>query len=71
MLTKINGVKTDVGLYEHVFDGTDEQYDEMLKNEKLLKLIKIEMQKIGIIKENLDETLKMIADEFALEDEDI
>jgi hypothetical protein len=29
------------------------------------------MQKRGIIKENLDETLKMIADEFVAEDEDI
>lgn len=39
----INGKASDIGLYDHLFDGTDDEHDELLKKEKLLKEIREEL----------------------------
>jgi len=61
--TTINAQKTDAGLYDHVFDGTDDAHDERLQMEKLLKALKKEMQRRGMIEDTFEKTvLKMIED---------
>ena len=62
--TTINGQKTDAGLYDHVFDGTDDAYDESLKVEKTLKLLKQEMQRRGMIEDTFERTVKKMLDDF-------
>lgn len=60
--TKIEGKSTDVGLHNHVFDGTDESYNKLIKAEKLQKHIRQEMLRRGLIKESLEDTVKMITE---------
>ena len=50
-----DGKATDIGLYNHVFDGTDDTYDELLAKEKLLKAVKKELHKRRTAKESKEE----------------
>lgn len=62
--TTIDGQKTDAGLYNHVFDGTDDAYDERCKAEKILRLLKQEMQRRGMIEDTFEKTLKKMTEDF-------
>ena len=62
--TTINGQKTDAGLYDHVFDGTDDAHDERLKAEKILKLLKQEMQRRGMIEDTFEKTVLKMTEDF-------
>ena len=62
--TKVGGTVTDAGLFEHVFDGTDDEHDERLKAEKLLAAIKSEMLRRSMIKESFEDTVKMLLEDF-------
>lgn len=45
---KINGTATDAGLFDHVFDGTDDAYDKMIKMKKIKIALHKELEKRGI-----------------------
>ena len=55
---KVNGRSTDAGLYDHVFNGEDNKYDEIVKAKMLLNAAINEMKKRGLLKENLEAQLK-------------
>jgi hypothetical protein len=62
--TKVNGQVTDAGLFDFVFNGDDDAFDEYVKLKRLQKIIRKEMQKRGMIEESLDAQLKKMALEF-------
>ena len=59
---KVDGKATDVGLFDHVFDGTDDEHDELLKKQRLQTLLRKEMKKRGILKESFSETLRSLTE---------
>ncbi len=61
---KVNGKAVDVGLFDHVFDGTDDAHDELLKKQRLVKFLQSEMKRRGIVKENFTETMKSLTEKL-------
>lgn len=58
----VGEVATDVGLYDHVFDGTDASHDELLQMKRMQRNLRSEMTKRGILSESCKETLEIIAE---------
>ncbi len=48
--TIVNGEATDAGLFDHVFDGTDDALDELIKVKKVRDALKKEVAKRGLDK---------------------
>lgn len=57
-----DGQPTDAGLFNHVFDGTDDAHDEVIKMKRVQKVLRREMKKRGILKESFNETLKSLTE---------
>lgn len=59
---KIDGQATDAGMFEHVFDGTDDAYDDVIKMKRVQKILRKEMKNRGILKESFNDTLKSLTE---------
>ena len=59
---KIDGQATDAGMFEHVFDGTDDAHDEVIKMKRVQKVLRKEMKNRGILEESFNDTLKSLTE---------
>ena len=59
---KIDGQATDAGMFEHVFDGTDDAQDNVIKMKRVQKVLRKEMKNRGILEESFNDTLKSLTE---------
>ena len=49
-------------MFEHVFDGTDDAHDNVIKMKRVQKVLRKEMKNRGILEESFNDTLKSLTE---------